>query len=496
MKPTSILFLPAGKKLKNKTPTAFKSTLKRLFDKLTVCFRVRIIRPSHFLFFSSLTLIMLLGLYHYPGNYAYLVLLDDREIGFVSDAEEVEVFVADITDRCSELYGMRVQPEIEIDLIKVFIGPAEQLEPDIIRDLIRQQITFVTDAKMITVDDVPLVPVTSEEVLDEVIDHLEAFYTNEINGSKYLEASVVGDVDLEACSVSPKSIFTAEEVVSLLVDNDNNEEQAFYASFVSEQPDQSLLSSTSSYGSDQQDPQLSVGDPEKQSSGNEETFTNNAGVNVKTVEEVTVTDVIPFTVEIVYDDDMWLIQEEITSPGQEGKKEVIYHITRENGVEVERTKFSEKILEEPVTQIETHGTAQLPSKGTGQFIWPVEGGGEITPGRGFSSWHTGIDIDTDRGINVLAADCGVVWFSGYGGAQGNYLVLYHGAYWTLYLHNSVNHVSKGDRVAQGDVIAEVGSTGRSTGPHLHFEVRRDDGSGEWRAYYQHKPIDPLQFFEP
>jgi murein DD-endopeptidase MepM/ murein hydrolase activator NlpD len=130
------------------------------------------------------------------------------------------------------------------------------------------------------------------------------------------------------------------------------------------------------------------------------------------------------------------------------------------------------------------------------FIWPVEGGGEVTPGRGFSSWHTGIDINGATGTNIVAADSGVVWFSGRGGSQGNYLILYHGSFWTLYLHNQENLVKEGDAVQQGDVIATLGSTGRSTGPHLHFEIRHDDGSGEWLAYYQHKPLDPLKFFRP
>jgi len=219
-------------------------------------------------------------------------------------------------------------------------------------------------------------------------------------------------------------------------------------------------------------------------------------VSVTTVEEAVVREEIPFEVEYVYNDQLWVVQREITVEGEEGLKEVVYHLTRENGVEVDRIKVREEIISEPVTQVETVGTAKVPAVGTGRFIWPVEGGGEITPGRGFSSWHTGIDIHANTGTNILATDSGVVWFSGYGGPQGNYLILYHGSFWTLYLHNSQNLVKEGDAVQQGDIIAKAGSTGRSTGPHLHFEVRLDDGTGEWLTYYQHTPIDPLQFFTP
>jgi len=193
---------------------------------------------------------------------------------------------------------------------------------------------------------------------------------------------------------------------------------------------------------------------------------------------------------------MWIVDSEVQTKGEDGKKEITYHVTRENNEEIKRTKFTETIIKEPVNQVELYGTAQVPAKGTGKFIWPVEDGGEVTPGRGFSSWHTGIDIDTSAGTNVLAADNGIVWFSGYGRTQGNYLIIYHGSYWTLYLHNEVNLVSEADKVDKGDIVARVGSTGRTTGAHLHFEVRRDDGTGEWLTYYQHEPIDPLRFFRP
>ncbi len=487
----SVLVVPAGKRSKKIGISEHKKRSKQLLNRLKAWLLIVKFRASYFLIFSSVALIMLFGLHHYLNCHVYAVLIDDREIGYVTDAEEIETFVNDLTDSCSELYRMHVEPGIKLDMIKVY-NPEVEPNSDTVRDKIRQQITFLTDAHLITINDAPLVPVISEEDLDQVIEHLKTSYINDNNDVEYLDAFVVENFDLQACTVSPKDIFTAEEVSHMLVDN--NEEQSLNTASLSQAPEEKALCSQQVYSDIMLASIPPEGVSEQQECDYENNIAENPRVHVKTIEEVTVTESIPFPVEKVYDDDLWIVQNEVTSPGQEGKKEVVYHVIRKNGVEVERKKVSEKIIKAPVTQVENHGTSQLPSRGTGHFIWPVEGGGKITPGRGFSQWHTGIDIDSYRGNNVLAAESGVVWFSGYGSVQGNYIIIYHGRYWTLYLHNSVNHVSRGDEVARGDVIAEIGSTGRSTGPHLHFEVRRDDGSGEWHTYYQHDPIDPLQFF--
>jgi len=124
----------------------------------------------------------------------------------------------------------------------------------------------------------------------------------------------------------------------------------------------------------------------------------------------------------------------------------------------------------------------------------VQGEGTIYPNQGFRKGHSGIDIHIAHGTNVLAADSGTVVFSGWGSTQGNYLILQHGGYWTLYLHNSAHLVKQGDRVTRGQAIAKGGATGRATGSHLHFEIRVDDGTRQWNSYYQHQPVDPMQFY--
>jgi murein DD-endopeptidase MepM/ murein hydrolase activator NlpD len=115
--------------------------------------------------------------------------------------------------------------------------------------------------------------------------------------------------------------------------------------------------------------------------------------------------------------------------------------------------------------------------GTGTLMWPVNGPVTSTfglrrhPVFGVQRMHSGIDIAAPHGTNVLASDTGTVIRSQFNSSYGHFIVINHGNGWTtLYAHLSSRHVEEGARVMRGQVIGRVGSTGISTGPHLHFEV--------------------------
>jgi murein DD-endopeptidase MepM/ murein hydrolase activator NlpD len=108
---------------------------------------------------------------------------------------------------------------------------------------------------------------------------------------------------------------------------------------------------------------------------------------------------------------------------------------------------------------------------TGSFLWPASGG----ISQGYTFYHKAIDISNTAGGPILAADAGIIsvagWVDGYG--YGNRVMIDHGnGFVTLYAHLSVVQVRVGQRVGRGDVIGQMGSTGRSTGTHLHFEIRQ------------------------
>ena len=124
------------------------------------------------------------------------------------------------------------------------------------------------------------------------------------------------------------------------------------------------------------------------------------------------------------------------------------------------------------------GGAQAGRGGTGRFMWPCNGpitsyyGWRTHPIFGTTKYHSGMDIAVDTGTPIQAADSGTVVYSGWLGGYGNCVMIDHGGgLVTLYGHNSALNVSEGQYVNKGTVIAYAGSTGYSTGPHCHFEVR-------------------------
>lgn len=114
---------------------------------------------------------------------------------------------------------------------------------------------------------------------------------------------------------------------------------------------------------------------------------------------------------------------------------------------------------------------------SGEFLWPVPAAKKISSsfGHRWGKSHEGIDIAARRGTHIVAANDGVVVYSGNRmGGYGNITVIAHkGGFFTIYAHAKKNFTKKGQKVHRGQVIAQVGSTGRSTGPHLHFEIRHN-----------------------
>jgi murein DD-endopeptidase MepM/ murein hydrolase activator NlpD len=181
---------------------------------------------------------------------------------------------------------------------------------------------------------------------------------------------------------------------------------------------------------------------------------------------------------------------QVVQESQEGKKQVLAAQLNDKkivltDVQQEKEKFAQALeeLEQASRQAEAmirklQGTGG--SVGTGSYTWPTPGYTSITSPFGMRyhpilktrKLHTGVDIGAPNGVKILAADSGTVIFSGWLGAYGQAIIIDHGAgISTLYGHQSELLVGEGDGVTKGQTIGRVGSTGWSTGPHLHFEVR-------------------------
>ncbi len=229
---------------------------------------------------------------------------------------------------------------------------------------------------------------------------------------------------------------------------------------------------------------------EEDSIKNENSFSFNmngiySAIGFNTVELKNFTEILPFETERIESDEYYIGHTVIESEGQNGVAENTYEITSKGDEEISRVLVSSTVISRPVKHIEIIGTKPLPEPvPTGSFIWPVECKFTITSYFGttrdefedYFGFHSGLDIaGTKIGEPIYAADGGTVIFAGNRGNYGIMVKIQHeDGVVTFYSHMKNFCVKEGDKVYKGQKIGEVGMTGLTTGPHLHFEVRIND----------------------
>ena len=185
---------------------------------------------------------------------------------------------------------------------------------------------------------------------------------------------------------------------------------------------------------------------------------------------------VAYQVEYTDDASMYQGEYKTTSPGVYGKADITANVTYINGEETEREVVASVTLSQPVTEQQLRGTKERPTwYPTGSFSWPCNG--VLTSRFGYrsllgSTYHSGIDIGNSYGTSIYASDGGTVTYSGWMGGYGYLIIIDHGnGYQTYYGHNSSLVAAKGEKVHKGQLIARMGSTGRSTGNHCHFGIK-------------------------
>lgn len=186
---------------------------------------------------------------------------------------------------------------------------------------------------------------------------------------------------------------------------------------------------------------------------------------------------IPFKTIIQFDEDLYRTEYIVETSGKYGSEKVVEQVRTENGRIVDETIIETSLLESPRTAVVTRGTHRTPDDIliSSQILPP--GIGIITSlfGPRWGRFHNGIDIGIPMGTPVHAYEAGTVIFSGYSSRLGKMVIIEHdNNLLTRYGHFSKHLVSLGDRVEKGETIGLSGNTGFSTGPHVHFEIHKDN----------------------
>ncbi|MCT6924266.1 M23 family metallopeptidase [Metasolibacillus sp.] len=422
-------------------------------------------------------------IYHIYANNSY--------IGAVSNPEAVEQLLAQKEQQASEKYaGLAVDAHSNVEIIPEQVFEASANDTETLTKL-EAALVIEADAHSLKVNGETIAYVENEDALNEVLKQLKLQYVTEDelasltqpataqlpvlqdDETRIVDISLSAEVNGEATKALPNEILSVDEAVQFL--QTGMLEQQKYA-----------IQSGDVLGSIAHAHDLTI----------EELMELNPGIDTSTVlqigQELNVTVNKPFiTVKVVEEkfkveaiDHAKMVEEDETmlkgekvvkQEGADGKKEVTYLITTENGKRTERAVKEENIISEPSSRIVVVGTKVIPSRGTGSFAWPTNGGYISSHmGSRWGEFHRGIDIARPSNYTIKAADNGVVTFTGWDGTYGNKIVVNHNnGYETVYAHLSQIDVTVGQVVAQGSALGIMGSTGNSTGTHLHFEVHEN-----------------------
>ncbi|OLO42422.1 hypothetical protein BTR23_02745 [Alkalihalophilus pseudofirmus] len=426
-------------------------------------------------------------------NTIYHVYVDGERIGSISDTRDYENLVNEKIDQYSEKYeslNLVIGQEVELIPERVF---QIRTKTDETIEKLDELLTVKAEAVAITFGDEETLFLEEEESAKQVLRKFKLQYVSEDELASFelredeeapVEELEVGETEVKDITLSieaeydnglayPNEILSVEEAIKMLNLGTLTEEKYTVA------PGDVLGSIASDH--DLNTEELLKLNPEITQ---DSLLQIGQKVNVTAYKPIVTVQVeklskeqeeITFQTETKEDSSMWKGDTKIAQEGKPGKRIVSYEITQQNGQTIKQTVVNEEVIEEAVNRVVIKGTKQSTSRGTGSLGWPAVGGYISSyQGNRWGRFHKGIDIARPSNYNILAADNGTVISAGWQGGYGNTIRINHNnGIETLYAHLESIDVRVGQTVAKGQKIGIMGTTGNSTGIHLHFEVYRN-----------------------
>lgn len=396
-----------------------------------------------------------------------------RPLGIVEEQRDVIEILELASEELSKEYGsnIAISPEEDITFRPV-VSSGREIDD---QDTVLKRLTYMGEINAqvaaIVVDGKPMVIVDNENVAEEVLQTVKDTYLKDSSKVEYEYIGFEEDVKIEPYTTTLKNVSSKSVAVQKILSGG-----------------QAAVQYTVKSGDTLYDicidNDLSMSDLEAMNPGiSSELIRPGDKINLQkviplltivTVEVSTYAESVPY--ETVYENSSYYYEGEtvLSRSGVNGKDSVTARITKRNGEVVKKDELKRERIVEPTSEIILKGTKKAPpSKGTGTFIMPTYGVLTSEFGYRWGKNHDGIDIGASTGTAIRAADGGVVILSGWYYGYGLTIKIDHGGgFVTLYGHNNANYVSVGQKVFQGQTIGEVGNTGYSTGPHLHFEIQK------------------------
>ncbi|ADG81049.1 Peptidase M23 [Thermincola potens JR] len=406
----------------------------------------------------------------YSTEKAVAVKVDGKQVALVSDKRAAQKVLEQLKKEKAQQWKQKLIIKEKVNFVdteakRYLIADIGELKP-----ILDKKLTFIGVATGLKVNGKTVAILASRAEANKVLDTIKKRFTANINNMQTLSVGFREKVEISEIPASLADVVTVDQAVEKLM---HGKEKARVHIV---QSGDSLWTIARKYDTHVAD--LKAANPEIKGErldlGQEIKLVKEEPLLTVVVEaKATVKETVPYNVKVVADKSMWKGRQKINQKGENGSREVTYKLVLANGTVENRTVLNQKVIKPAKDQIVVRGARLVVASrgGSGRLAWPT--GGRITSrfGSRWGSMHTGLDIDGYTGQPVGAAEDGRVVSTGWDGAYGKQVTIDHGnGLRTKYAHLSKIEVSPGEHVSRGQLIGEVGSTGRSTGSHLHFEV--------------------------
>lgn len=402
---------------------------------------------------------------------AFHVYLGEDKIGTVRNEEDITMAMDSLQKELSDTYNMEIVLKRNIELEETNVKDDKITSKNQIKEEIKTKMSFLVEGYALKIDGVEVGALSKKEEIENVLKRVREPYEQEedLEGVELKEIKILENIEIVKKEVPLYKIGNEEKLYNHLLTS--SEEIKIHPVEVGE----SLWTIGKIYNIPiddliQANPDK---DPEKIQIGDEiKLIVPKSMVTVATVSKVEYTERLNYESGIEYNDNMYQNEKKTKVKGENGLAKIVANEVKHNGVIVEKEIVQEEVIESPIDEIIVKGTKEVPkTAATGAFLMPTRGRISSRYGMRNGRMHRGLDIAASTGTAIKAADGGKVVFTGYKGAYGNMVEIDHGnGYRTRYAHCSKILVKTGTKVYKGQHIANVGNTGRSTGPHLHLEV--------------------------
>ncbi len=424
-----------------------------------------------------------IGWVSFKGTYAraYVMEVNGQEVGLVSNEDEGKAIVSNVETRAASVLGEDYDYQPQVTFTPAYAAPDALCDAVAVEDALFDEVGAYMTAYAISVDGVELGVAADKGELYRMLDEIAQPYIP----ADAVRYEFVEDVQIYPVELPANTQFDVESIRTEL--SALRVEQATY------EVKKGDTFNAIAYSLDMMPNELSVLNPDvivnKLWVGQELIIQQAVPrLSVRVVTNETYDQVIPSPVEYIETAELYVGDTKVKEQGEDGMALINAQVTYVNNVEMDREVLSSTTTKEATTTYTYTGTTPRPvTASNGYFIWPVRG--TITSnfgGRnlwGSYDFHLGIDIAVPMGTGIKAADGGTVIKAGWSGSYGILVAIRHdNGIVTYYGHNSAALVSVGQKVYQGQIIARAGSTGNSSGPHCHFEVRVNGTSVNPRNY--------------